>query len=54
MDDHRTPDRADHPKPLRDERVANGVIAQYIHELADHDWVGSSGQTSGDARRSSM
>ncbi len=48
MNDRRAPDRAEAARPPRDERVARGVIAQYIHELADHAWIGSSGESGGD------
>jgi hypothetical protein len=40
MNDRRTPESPEVPSLPRDERVARGVIAQYIHELADHGWLG--------------
>lgn len=48
MNDRRALDSAQDDRSARGERVARGVIAQYIHELADHDWIGSRGETSGD------
>ncbi len=49
MNDRRATDRAQDARHARDERVAKGVIAQYIHELADHDWIGSGGEAGGNA-----
>jgi hypothetical protein len=37
------------PRPIRAERLAAGVVAQYIHELSGHGSVGAEDRSERDA-----